>query len=50
MPKQIILPKIFILAHRTANDVSKYMFLGSRNVNITLKFVFDTQYTQWGTL
>ena len=42
MPKLIILPKIFTLPHRTANEVSKYMFSGSRNVNIASEFVFDT--------
>ena len=41
MPKHVTLPKIFILPHTTANEVSKYMFLGSRNVYITLEFVFD---------
>ena len=40
MPKHEILPKIFILPHITANEVSKYMFSGSRNVNITSEFVF----------
>ena len=42
MPKQKILHKIFIWAHRTANDESKHMFSGSRNVYKTLEFCFDT--------
>ena len=50
MPKHVILSKIFILPHRTANEVSKYMFSGSRNVYITLEFVFDTWLGKWGTL
>ena len=41
MPKHVILYKIFILPHRRANEVSKYMFSGSRNANITSELVFN---------